>query len=456
MADEIFERAWGHYITMLEKLINSGTPKDGVFQPFNLATLLPYNKDKKNYNNFLLYNASNFVAPTMPSYSNEKINEQKLEHPSKLEEAYANFLDEFNDLLVDALSSERRKNYDTMKKELSASQTELSNYAIFVNDEWNKYRVRNNIPADRLESERIIFEREYGYSMQIDRYKEETKRINVRINAFLKSNTPRELWRLVDSKAYFDDPNYSVDLPPSGTFDDNSMRQYWRKFRMQFPILDLEEFLSNDNNISRNFDTKSEDYSRVETTWKVKTKARWGIFSGGGSAERRKMEEISNKNHFAFDISFKRFEEVEIFRDKWFQDSLFASIGKKFPQYWGPNGIMGAIPYSLILARGTTISVTIDDEYRKTLEQFVSGGGSFGFGSFFSIGGDYRKDEKYMNFNSTTNKFTISDGEKTIRIIGARVKRHNWNDEFYKEYYDEINEEIIKSAYEVLEKALKK
>lgn len=452
MSEKLFERAWGHYTTVLQNLIDKGTPKPGVFQPFNFATLLPYNASKKNYNNFLLYNLSNYIAPTQPSYSSEKMDEKVLTHPSKLEDAYANFLDEFNELLVKALSSDQRRNYDEMKDELRSEQNELRDYLVYVNDEWNKHRLRNNIPEDRWESEKIIFEREFGYSMQVDRYKEEVKRINVRINAFLKANTSRELWRLVDAKAYFDDSNYSVLLPPSSVFDDNSNRHYWRRFKMQFPIMDIDEFLTNPAKAESYFKTESEDYSRVETKWKVKTKAKWGIFSGGGSAEKRKLEELSEKEHFEFSISFERFEEIEIFRDRWFQDSLFATIGKEFPGYWGPNGTLGAIPYTIVMARGTKITVKTSEEYRKVLEQYVKGGGSFGFGSFFSIGGNYSRDEKYMNFKKEEQGFSLTDGDNTIRILGARVRRFNWDNDFYKDYYSDISENDIKSSLDFLSK----
>nr|WP_299073061.1 hypothetical protein [uncultured Allomuricauda sp.] len=452
MSEKLFERAWGHYTTLLQNLIDKGTPKTGVFQPFNFANLLPYNANAKNYNNFLLYNLSNYIAPTEPSYSNENVDEQVLTHPSKLEDGYANFLDEFNDLLLRSLSSDLRRNYDVMRDELKIEQNELRDYLVYVNDEWNKHRTRTNIPQDRWESEKIIFEREFGYSMQVDRYKEEIKRINVRINAFLKSNTSRSLWRLVDAKAYFDDSNYSVLLPPSSVFDNNSSRQYWRKFKMQFPILDIDEFLTNSSKIERSFKTESEDYSRVETKWKVKGKARWGLFSGGGSVEKRKLEELTEKEHFEFNVSFERFEEVEIYRDRWFQDSLFSSIGKEFPQYWGPNGILGAIPYSMVMARGTKITVKTSEEYKKVLEKFIKGGGSFGFGSFFGGSAGYSRDEKYMNYRKEEQGFSLEDSNTTIRILGARVRRFNWENDFNKDYYAPMTSETINSAYDNFKK----
>ena len=124
---------------------------------------------------------------------------------------------------------------------------------------------------------------------------------------------------------------------------------------MQFPLLDLDEFLENDNVIEQSFSSTEEHYKRVESKWKVRAKAKWGIFSGGGSAQRRKMEELSTKEEFRCTIKFKRFQEVKIERDRWYQDVLFLTVGSDLSDFWGPSGLLAAIPVSLIVARGMSI-----------------------------------------------------------------------------------------------------
>src|SRR3954462_8777729 len=104
MADTIFQKAWGNYTALINFLLGAdanGETQHGVFQPFDLATLFSYCKGKNNYNNFLLENISNFVAPTQ--VVNDKKADNQLRYPSKLENSYKLFLNEFNDYLLSKL-----------------------------------------------------------------------------------------------------------------------------------------------------------------------------------------------------------------------------------------------------------------------------------------------------------------------------------------------------------------
>lgn len=276
------------------------------------------------------------------------------------------------------------------------------------------------------------------------------RRKNARLNAWLRSTLPREFSRLIDARTYFDDENYWVKLPVAPSHDSTSQQYLWRLFRMQFPLLDIDEFLTNENAIEKSFSSTEEHYKRVETKWKVKAKAKWGIFSGGASAERRKMEELSTKEEFSCKISFKRFQEVEIYRDRWFQDVLFLTIGSDLSDFWGPNGLLAAIPVSLIFARGMAVEVEVSSEYKRELEKFFKGGGSASFGPFFSGGGSYSRDERYMDFKSTSNGFKLTDGDQTIRILGGRVKRYNWSQDSAAAYHSKLLEEDVSVASETL------
>lgn len=427
MADNIFEKAWGNYTALVNFLLNTdaqGETQFGIFQPFDLATLFSYSKGKNNYNNFLLDNLSNFVAPTQ--VVNDKKGDSQLRYPAKLESAYKLFLNEFNDYLLSNLDPSKKPDVQKLKDDLATAQEKLENFQNSVQSKWLNYVESNHIPPERRENEKIIWERDNGYSMELDRFKEDVRVANVKINAFLRKNTPTELWTLIDSIAYFDDPNFQVKLPPSSVFDDINKTSYWSSYRMQFPIVDIDEFLSNNNVVSHFFETQSQDYSRVETKWNAKISFGWGLFSGGGSIQKRNLEEVSKNSDFRFEISFKRFQNVEVFRANWYQDALFTTIGKQFPAYWGPGGLLAAIPYSIVMARGAHIKVTMSDDYRRTLEAFIDSGGSFGFGPF-QTGGGYSRDEKYMHYTKNDSGFELTDDDQTVRIIGACVKRFNWD-----------------------------
>jgi len=84
------------------------------------------------------------------------------------------------------------------------------------------------------------------------------------------------------------------------------------------------------------------------------------------------------------------------------------------------------------------------------MEKFIKAGGSFGLGTWFSIGGEYKKDEKYMNFTLTNEGFKIFDSEKTIRLIGSRVIRFNWNSEYYQSYFEDVSTEELITQFSAL------
>ena len=443
---EIFERAWGNYTSLINFLLRVDPQTlethHGVFQPFDLASLLSYSKGKNNYNNFLLENASNFVAPTR--VTNDQHPDKVSAYPIKLEAAYSRFLNEFNDYLLKNLDPARLPERNTLDQQLEKAQQKLVDFIGSLDDTWRSYADANHIPQDQRDDQRIIWERDRGYSMQLDRYKHDVTAANLRINAFIKQNTPVDLWPLVDAVAYFDDPNYQVDLPVNAVFDDITRRSYWRKFRMAFPIMDLDEFLSNDGPVKNTFDTIAQDYSKVEKKWNAKASFKWGFFSGGGNVERRTCEELTKNSEFSFEISFKRFQNIEIFRDKWFQDVLFTTIGKELKSYWGPNGLLAAIPYSLVMARGTTIKVKMSQDFREAMANYISTGGSFGWGPFSASGG-YTSDENTMTFRKTDEGFELTDNAQTIRMLGACVKRFNWDTAEVEKYNTLSADKIVKA-----------
>jgi len=194
------------------------------------------------------------------------------------------------------------------------------------------------------------------------------------------------------------------------------------------------------------FSTETEDYERVETKWKAKVKSKWGIFSGDGSIERRQLEEIRDKHKFSVAIKMKKFEEVDVYRAPWFQPLLFDTVGKEFPEFWGPGGLLASYPISLLLCRGLTLDVEIDNEYRRRLERFFATKGRASFGPFFAAGASYSKDEKYMNYRKTRKGFQLIDNDKTIRVLGCRVRRPNWDDEEAEQYYSGLQKEELEMA----------
>ena len=399
---EIFERAWGNYTALMNFLVKADAATQetvyGVFQPFDLASVLSYSKGKNNYNNFLLDNASNFIAPT--SVVNKDRADAQNSYPIKLEDAYRRFLNEFNDYLLKNLDPLKKPDYTALQNVLTIAQNKLNDFNGSLDSTWRSYADANHIPVELWPDQRLIWERDRGYSAQLERYKFDVRAANVSINAFIRQNTPVDLWPLVDAVAYFDDPNFLVPLPPNAQFDDPAKQSYWRKFRMQFPIMDLDEFLENDTVIDNTFDTISQDYSKVETKWNAKASFGWGFFSGGADVQRRTCEELTKNSEFSFEISFKRFQNIEIYRDKWYQDVLFTTLGKDLKSYWGPSGLLAAIPYSLVIARGTTINIKMSNDYRDAVDKFISTGGSFGWGPFSASGG-YSQDEHYMTFRKT-------------------------------------------------------
>lgn len=453
MAD-IFERAWGNYTALLEFLLNgsdddSFDEQKGLVQLYSFASLLPYTLTKDNYDNFLLMNSVDYTSPGKVDHDNsgQVAKTSQMEHITPLVPAYSYFLDRMDILIAEAVDPRDEPKYNDLKAKVEKSQLDLANYQKFVDGAWADHVTNNpGIPAEELRARRVIWERDNGHSVRLSQLKNFISQDNSRLNAWLRSKIKPELHALLKARQFFDDPNYQIDLPIAADHDDPSKVDYWRKFPMQLPRLNLDEFLANDSTISHSFSTEEEHYKRVEEKWKVSAKGRWGIFRGGGSAERRTLEELSTKSKFSSVVSFKRFEEVDIFRDAWFQEVLFSTVGKDFPEFWGPGGLLASYPKALIVARGMKVEVKISDEYKKTLEKFFAAGGSARFGPFFSGGGSYSKDEKYMDFKLTSEGFELSDSDKTIRLLGARASRPNWSMANAERYYEPITADGLNAA----------
>lgn len=431
---EVFEKAWGNYVAMLEFLTNPDgedggfNDQKGLIQLFNFATLLPYSSKAPKFNEFLLSNAINYAAPGGAYEGPEDIEEGsvRLEHISQLVPNYSRFLDQMDDLIRDAVNPTDLPEYKDFQDRVSKAQSELEDYQRYVDGKWSDW-VQNNpgFPQDQLEGQRIIWERQNGHSSRIQTAQQGVSFANARRNAWLRSKISGELHALLDARTYFDDPGYHRKLPVAANHEDQ--RELWESFHIQVPLVDIDDFLQNDDSITFDFSTEEEHYSRVETKWKGKAKAKWGRFGGGGSVNRRKLEELSTKSKFACKISFTKFQEVEVHRAKWFQPILFDTIGVRFKEFWGPRGLLATYPVTLLMCRGMKVSVTISDEYKKTLEEFISGGGRVSFGPFFSGGASGSRDARYMDFRKTTEGFELIDNSKTIRLLGCRVRRPNWS-----------------------------
>ncbi|MCA0979301.1 hypothetical protein LCM19_13085 [Qipengyuania flava] len=449
MAD-VFEKAWGNYLAMLEFLTNPDgqdggfNDQKGLLQLYNFATLLGYSEDAPNFNDFLLNQSIDYAAPGTPDNKIEDDFSEKpnLNHTVKLTESYSQFLDVLDVLLDDAVDPTDLPEYEPYRTKVREAQRELNGYQSYVNSEWKDWVASNpGVPIDELQGRRIIWERDFGHSKELATLRRSLVTSQVRRNAWLRRKIDASLHRLVDARNYFDDPNHMVKLPVSAAHEDRP--QYWQDFHMQLPTVTIRDFLKNDDLVQSSFSTEEEHYRRVETKWKVKVKGRWGIFKGGGSAERRKLEEVSEKKSFSVSISMSKFQEVDVFRAQWFQPMLFETVGRQFKEFWGPGGLLATYPISLLICRGLTVKVQVDEEYRSLLEKFFNGGGRASFGPFFSGGGSYSKNEKYMDFTKTSQGFELKDNVKTIRLLGCRVRRPNWSQSFAENYWQGISREEL-------------
>lgn len=455
---DMTERAWGNYTAMLGFLTQGGFESaQGVIQPFNFASLYSYNTSAPNYSMYLLMNAINVVTSGTPVDENGEHTDPatNLSRASKLTDAYEYFLDQLDVILAKAVKPEELPEYKALQQAVNDRRKEVEDYEGIVSDNWARFRARNpDIPVAQLSARRIMWEAENGYSYERERRQRLIAAANVQLNAWMRTKLPAEFAKIVMARQYFEDPNYKVLLPLASAFDNQNQINLWRPYHFQLPNFDLSEFLKNSTVITNGFSTKEEHYKRIETKWKVKAKARWGFFSSGASAERREMEEVSQKSDFSFKVSFQRFDEVAITRDQWFQETLFDTVGRQLRGFWGPNGSLGRIPVSLLMARGMRIEVSASDEYRRTVEKFFSGGGGASFGPFFSGGGGYSKDERYMDYKSEGEGFSLTDSDSTIRLLGTRVRLRNWDEKDVRSYRAGISESEAKAADTALSAAL--
>lgn len=429
----LHERAWGNYVAMMEFLLNGGNGAEafneqrGLIQMFSFASLLTYSDDAERFNEFLLLNAVNFATPGNANVDNgdDTTARTRVQYSLKLSDAYEALLNVLDVLLEDSIDPVSKPEYQVYLKRISAARRELDSHNSYVNSRWREWRRDNpSFPETELYSERIIWERDNGYSMDRTQLRRSLKTAQVSRNAWLRRHTPAAVQEIIKARTYFDDENHLLKLPIAPAHEER--RHLWQPFHMQLPTVSIQDFLRGTDKIEETFKSESRDYSRVETHWKVKAKAKWGIFSGGGSSERRKLEEISKSSTFESTVSAVRLQEVDIFRSQWFQPVLFETVGREFEEFWGPGGMLATYPVSLIICRGLKVKVDVDAKYKRTLEKLFKAGGRASFGPFFSGGGSYSSNKKFMKYRMTQKGFELFDDPTTVRLLGCRVRRPNW------------------------------
>ena len=268
---QIFEKAWGNYVAMFEFLTQSEfDDARGMMQTYNLASLLSYDNNAPNYNNFLLLNAANYVGPTTPDMANADQSEPggSLEHGTTLVDAYQSFLESFDERIAKAIEPSEEAEHRRLEQDIDRAQREFENYMMVVDDKWADYlEAHPEIEPDERRSRRIEWERDLGYSQRLQRRRNKVRRVNAKLNAFLRSRLSEELGRVITARTYFDDENYWVDLPVAAQHDDHRFHYLWRKFRIQLPLLSIDEFLTNSSIVRCSFSTVEEHHRRVETHW---------------------------------------------------------------------------------------------------------------------------------------------------------------------------------------------
>jgi len=242
MAD-VFQRAWGNYLAMLEFLTdpdgsNGGfNDQKGLLQLFNFATLLSYSEDAPNYNDFLLHESIDFASPGTPETDvGDDIddNEPKLEHNVRLTQSYEQFLNVLDVLLENAIDPSRLPEYEPYRSSVREAQRELKNYQNYVASEWRDWIANNpGFPEGQLFEQKIIWERDNGHSLELETLERSIQTAHARKNAWLRRNLDPSLHLLIRARTYFDDRNHKVKLPVAASHE--SRQSLWQQFHMQFP-----------------------------------------------------------------------------------------------------------------------------------------------------------------------------------------------------------------------------
>jgi hypothetical protein len=137
-----------------------------------------------------------------------------------------------------------KSGYDNLQKEFQAAQKSYNDYAGYIEDQWQRYISQHpEIPTDQYEAERRIFERDRGFSAELQRRRKLIRAASVKLNAFIRKNTPKELWTIIDAKTYYEDENFQIRLPSSPIFDSPTKKDLWTFFHAQSPVIELDEFL---------------------------------------------------------------------------------------------------------------------------------------------------------------------------------------------------------------------
>lgn len=199
--------------------------------------------------------------------------------------------------------------------------------------------------------------------------------------------------------------------------------QTWDEFRQSFLNFDIKDFLSHDAPDSLIIRERSEHSTSYENRWSGSASVGYGFFSVSASAEGGTIEKHMQASASSFSISFKKLGPANVLRRNWYNESLIRTYCREVnrEEYWGLGGTLNMIPQTVIIGRGISISIEVDQATYDEFQTWYTAHGSAGF-SFgpWSVGGGGSSSTSFTDVRNASAGTTIKieDTSDQLYVVG--------------------------------------
>jgi hypothetical protein len=431
--DSVLQQALDlYYDFLLGLVVDSGPPTRLLLN--NTITSFDISADTPFYNEGLFRNFADRVFRNSPQGIGPANRADRFSlHYSRLISQAAAAIDQDHPGLQDKV--------DAIQAKLQSQQDKLTKYRISVSTAWASLKIPDADPDYHLKYINYLESVHYAsqikvYSDTIDNYLGQID--GIRRNAYSPSEqlVLDVLYELQSSRlvARPTNPRFErqfknvTDL----TFGDPTVRvdAFMDVSPSALPVGDMVKFLSDSGSRGFAIDKSHTAQHHHESSWNGSGSASFPLFSipvslgGGGSGSSSWDHYAKTTNTIA--INYDNIAEYNVDRGMWYDPAIFDDtvLNRKLSKL-SEYKSMQNIAISLVIARGTSITLTFDDalDDRTFTHQNIEGHGGIsilGYG-FGAKGGEFSTDWT-VDISTDKRTVTFKDGPTLARVVAFRVE----------------------------------
>ena len=404
--------SWNLYLSAIENgfLNASQYPANQAFQP--LAILQRASWDVANAPNFDRFVQADMLN-NLPNWGGFGVI-----GITKLSDVYGDFLQTLIDnilatLDLSTLTPAQTATINNLKADQATNAASAATAYSQAKTDWTNYCTNNGTDPNNIYLKNKFFETNPNYLT----YAGFNNRANYDASQiFLITSAANPDSKLITAASMaYANTSYQLNLPQI-VADENNSSNYVPVYSQSLNF-DINTFKNGTLNQSLTIDSTTVESTTVETKWGGSFGVSVGFFSIGGSANSDNISKYFSQNSVNISIAFSNIGSFAVARGGWFKGYAIDKLGHYTPQYFGVNGKLAVIPVQVVVVKGPSITITVDNTTASLVENHFSSGGSFGIGPF-NFGGGYSSDYIHSSFQNNGNSFTISATGNDAYILG--------------------------------------